>query len=152
MSRDDSVVDDHLLLSLLLGEERLPGQEPADRPGQPGRIFTTGLWYHRLCRAVSVDAVTGVMSRSLGDAHPDVAAAAVRSLVELPEHIGLLSLRELAWPMGQLLREGVRLPLMSLEALAAAEQLDADLCLATDDDNQLLAAAAEQRGRSIRWL
>ena len=43
----DVIVDDHLLLQILLNEEppnfRVPG----------ARIFTTGLWYHRLCRAVS---------------------------------------------------------------------------------------------------
>jgi hypothetical protein len=132
----DVIVDDHLLLRMLLDEEpsdlRLPG----------ARVFATGLWYHRLCRALNNDSVTGVMSRSLGRAVPGVATAALRSISSLPETIGLISLRELAWPMARLLDEGVRLNLMSLEALAAAEHLGAELCLAIVDENPSLIDAA----------
>ena len=90
----DVIVDDHLLLQILLNEEppnfRVPG----------ARIFTTGLWYHRLCRAVSIHEVTGSMSRRLGRADPAVAAATSRAITMLPETIGLVSLRNWLgrWP------------------------------------------------------
>jgi len=142
----DVVIDDHLLLDVLLNDE------PPDlrRPG--GRMFTTGLWYHRLCRALGNHAVIGSLSRSLGRVDQEVAASAVRAAAALPETIGLLSLRELAWPMARLLEEGVRLNLMSLEALAAAEQQGAELCLAAVDENPQLLAAATFRGRPARLI
>jgi hypothetical protein len=142
----DVIVDDHLLLQILLNEEppnfRVPG----------ARIFTTGLWYHRLCRAVSIHEVTGAMSRRLGRADPVVAASAARAITTLPETIGLMSLRKLAWPMAQLLQDGVRLNLMSLEALAAAEHQRAELCLAAADENSQLLDAAASRGTPARLV
>ena len=73
-------------------------------------------------------------------------------MIELPETINLISLRELAWPIAQLLSDGVRLNLMSLEALAAAEQLGAEICLAIADENPQLIAAAQQRGIPTRLV
>lgn len=66
--------------------------------------------------------------------------------------MGLVSLRELAWSMGLLLGDGVRLNLLSLEALAVAEFLDAELCLATSDDDLPLREEAEARGRAVRLV
>lgn len=142
----DVVVDDHLLLRVLLGDE-----PPELRPGG-GRVVTTGLSYHRLCRALAVPAVVAALSRSLGSVSADVGAAVLRAVTSLPESVGLVSLRELAWPMALLLGDGARLNLMSLEALAAAELLDAELCLATVDDNRPLRRAAEARGRTVRLV
>lgn len=140
------MVDDHLLLQILLDDE------PPDLRHPGARVFTTGLWYHRLCRAIGNPAVTGAMSRSLGRADPVVAASAARAITALPETIGLMSLRELAWPMAQLLQEGVRLNLMSLEALAAADCYRAELCLAATDENPQLLDAAAARGTPIRLI
>jgi hypothetical protein len=142
----DVIVDDHLLLQVLLG------QEPHDLREPDAQIFTTGLWYHRLCRAVSAQAVTGAMSRQLGQASPDIAAGAVRAITELPATIGLFSLRQAAWPMAQLLREGVRLNLLSLEALAAAAHHNGELCLAAVDENPQLVASATARGTPARLV
>ena len=64
----DVIVDDHLLLQVLLNEE------PADLRAPGAQIFTTGLWYHRLCRAVSSEAVTGALSRRLGGADRSIAS------------------------------------------------------------------------------
>ena len=96
--------------------------------------------------------MTGSMSRRLGRADPVVAAAATRAITTLPETIGLMSLRELAWPMAQLLQDGVRLNLMSLEALAAAEDQRAELCLAAADENPQLLDAAASRGTPARLV
>ena len=142
----DVVVDDHLLLQILLDEE------PRELRAPGARIFTTGLWYHRLCRAVSGRAVTGAMSKRLGRADPRLAAAAVRAITTLPETVGLISLRDLSWPMAQLLEEGVRLNLLSLEALAAAERRRCELCLAAADENPQLLAAAAARGVPARLV
>jgi hypothetical protein len=140
------VVDDHLLLRILLDDE-----PQGLRPGG-GRLFTTGLWYHRLCRSVGDRSVVGVFSRALGLAHPPVAAAAIEAVTRLPESIHLLSWRDLAWPMARLVGDGVRLNLMSLEALAAAEHLEAELCLAVADENPPLLAAAQARTTTVRLL
>ncbi|CAN5770063.1 hypothetical protein BH24ACT3_BH24ACT3_01000 [soil metagenome] len=115
-------------------------------------MSTTGLWYHRLSRALTNPAITGSMSRSLGHTDRGLGVAAVRAATALPETIGLISLRELAWPMAQLLDGGVRLNLMSLEALAAAEHLDAEICLAAADENPPLLAAASERGVPTRLI
>lgn len=146
MSSGGIVIDDHLLLRMLLGDE------PNDLQTRSARIFTTGLWYHRLCRALTNSTVSGVMSRSLGSADPTLGARAVIALTDLPASIGLISLRELAWPMAVLLDAGLRLNLMSLEALAAAEQLGAEVCLATADENPQLIAAAALRGVPTRLV
>lgn len=47
--------------------------------------------------------------------------------------------------MAQLVADGVRLNLLSLEALAAAEHLDTEICLAEADDNVQLDATATSR-------
>ncbi|MDE0133656.1 MAG: hypothetical protein OXM54_02345 [Acidimicrobiaceae bacterium] len=52
---NDVLVDDHILLKLLLGEE------PRELRPRGGIVATTGLWYHRLCRALADQAVVGSM-------------------------------------------------------------------------------------------
>jgi hypothetical protein len=54
--------------------------------------------------------------------------------------------------MAQLLEQGVRLNLLSLEALATAEHLGAEICLATADENPPLLAAAAARGVRTRLV
>jgi hypothetical protein len=140
------VVDDHILLRILLDDE------PRDlRPGG-ARVFTTGLWYHRLCRSLGDRSVAGSFSRVLGRAEPAVADAAIEALTRLPDSIDLLSMRELAWPMARLIHDGVRLNLTSLEALAAAEHLEGELCLAVLDENPPLVTTAEARTTPVRLL
>ena len=146
MSADPIVVDDHLLLGILLDVE------PSDLRPRGAQVFTTGLWYHRLCRSVNDHFVRGVFSQALGEVDDVVADGAIEALTRLPETIALRSLRDLAWPMARLLDEGVRLNLMSLEALAAAEQLGAELCLAAVHENPPLLAAAAVRGTPIRLI
>lgn len=140
------LVDDHLLLTVLLDTE-----PPELRP-RGGVLFTSGLWYHRLCRAVGASTVTGSLSRRLRSASLDASAAVAAALVKLPADIGLLSLRELARPMAALVNGGVRLNLLSLEALAAAEIIGATIVLAEQDENPTLVAAAAARGVRVRIL
>lgn len=139
-----ALIDDHLLLRLLLDEE------PQDLRTPGTAIATTGLWYHRLCRALADQAVVGSMSRRLGAVENDVAARALASVIELPETVELVSLRTLGWPMAELVHTGARLNLLSLEALAAARQLSAEICLAEQDDNDPLRAAASAFEVTVR--
>ena len=141
---DVVLVDDHILLSLLLGEE------PRELRPRGGVVATTGLWYHRLCRALADQAVVGSMSRQLGGVSPDIAADVIAAVIELPESIELMSLRALGWPMGELMRDGVRLNLLSLEALAAARILGAEICCAQGNENEPLRDAAHAHAIPIR--
>lgn len=140
------LIDDHLLLRVLLGEE-----PPTLRPSGAA-IATTGLWYHRLCRALADEKVIGSISRQLGAVEDDVAAAVLGTVIDLPDTIELISLRTLSWPMGKLVHSGARLNLLSLEALAAARQLSAEVCLADVDDNPPLRSAAEALGITVRTV
>ena len=74
------------------------------------------------------------------------------AVAELPEDIELVSLRALAWPMGELVHAGTRLNLLSLEAVAAARHLRAELCLAEADDNEPLRIAAGALGVPLRVI
>ena len=143
---DAVVVDDHLLLAVLLG------REPAALRRGDARIATTGLWYHRLCRAVNDSAVVGSMSRRLSGLAPAAASAAIASVVRLPADIEMVSFRTLGWPMAELLSGGLRLNLLSLEAIAAARVLDAEMCLAAVDRNEALIDAAQTLGLSVRTI
>ncbi|MGI8792991.1 MAG: hypothetical protein ACR2H3_07430 [Acidimicrobiales bacterium] len=138
------LVDDHLLLRLLLDDE------PSDLRPAITAIATTGLWYHRLCRALADRAVVGSMSRRLGAVDDNVAAGVLATVIELPETVQVVSLRTLGWPMAEFVHAGARLNLLSLEALTAAHHLSAEICLAEQDDNQPLRAAASDAGVTVR--
>ena len=140
------LVDDHILLGMLLGEE------PRELRPQGGIVATTGLWYHRLCRALADQAVVGSMSRRLGGVSPEVAAEVIAAVIELPESIELVSLRTIGWPMGELVRDGARLNLLSLEALAAARFLDAEICYAQANETEPLIDAARTHAIPVRSL
>jgi len=140
------VVDDHLLLRVLLDDE------PRSLRPAGATLATTGLWYHRLCRALADDAVTGSMSSRLGAVGDDIAAHVLAAVIELPGTVDVVSLRTLAWPMAELVHGGARLNLLSLEALAAARHLSAAICLAEVDDNATLRSAAEHVDVEIRTV
>lgn len=140
------LIDDHLLLRVILGDE------PTGLRPNGAAIATTGLWYHRLCRALSDRAILGSMSRRLGDLDTATAGAAIAAVITLPDTIELLSLRNLAWPMTELVHAGARLNLLSLEALAAAKYLGAGICLAKLDDNEPLRSMAGIHGVRIRTI
>ena len=64
----------------------------------------------------------------------------------------MVSLRTLGWPMAELLSGGLRLNLLSLEAIAAARVIDAEICLAEADRNEALMDAAGTLGLSVRTV
>lgn len=143
---DAVLLDDHLLLTVLLG------REPTALRPDGARIATTGLWYHRLCRALIDSTVVGSMSRQLSGLAPAAASAVIASVVRLPEDIEIVSLRTLGWPMAELLSGGFRLNLLSLEAIAAARAIDAEMCLAEADRNETLMDAARELGLNVRTV
>lgn len=140
------LVDDHLLLRVLLDDE-----PPTLRPAGAA-IATTGLWYHRLCRALAGEAVVGSLSRRLGAVEGAVGAAVLGAVIELPDTIQLVSLRAIGWPMGALVHAGARVNLLSLEALAAARYVAAEICLAETDDNAPLRTAANRVDVVVRTV
>ncbi len=140
------LLDDHLVLRVLLDDE------PPSLRSAGVTLATTGLWYHRLCRALSDDAVVGSMSKRLGSVDSEVAADVLGAVADLPDAIQVVSLRTLGWPMAGLAHAGARLNLLALEALAAALHLAGDICLAEADDNTSLRAAAETFGVTVQTI
>jgi hypothetical protein len=103
--------------------------------GQPPRVlvskdvYTTGYWYVRLCQAVlGAQERTGVLSRPFAELPDELRERALAAVLELPADIGLLSLRELAPSIARLRRDH-QLNILSIEALAAATRLQANVYL-----------------------
>jgi hypothetical protein len=143
----DVIIDDRLLLAVLLRRE--PGGLAKLR--RHGELFTTGLWYHRLCRAVGGRRVSGRLSGALSEAPSGAATAALASVIDLPATIRLISLRDLAWPMGRMVHDH-RLNLMGLEALCAARRVNATICVEDRNDSPGLVAAAADVGVTLVQL
>lgn len=114
------IVDDQLLSELLRG-----GLPP--RPDEA--VHATGYWYVRLCQAVlGASERTGTLSQPFAGQAPIMRLRAVRKLLELPDEIGLVSLRTLG-PLIARHRNRHRLNALGSEALAAAAHLEADVFL-----------------------
>lgn len=116
-----------------------------------GEVFTTGSWYFRLGRAVTVGSGTGALSGRFSSLDLRTRERVLRSLHELPEQIGLLSLRlvvpvmqafavsrfrpvRTAHPARQTVAGSVARPLnfLNAEALGAALLLDATIAVSVD--------------------
>jgi len=138
------IVDDHLLMDCLRD------REPAvvTRARGRGPLYTTGLWYHRLCRACLTPVVDGALSGQLRRLPTLEARRLLAAVTVLPRSIRLLSLRQLAWPMGEILAEE-RLNVLALEALAAGRLLGATICVFEGNDNPRFRAAAERLGVTV---
>ena len=122
--------------------------------GRPSRalggaeLYTTGYWYVRLCQAVlGAAARPGVLSGPFLDLPADLRERAVAGVMQLPDSIGLVSLRELGPLIGQL-RRSYNLNVLEMEALATATQLQAKVFLSTP--SPLLEAALAGQGRHVR--
>lgn len=130
------IVDDRILSGLLRGES-------PPRPEEP--VYTTGCWYVRLCQAALSSPVSGALSGPFTEMPPRLLPGALQALLELPDEIGLMSLRTLAPLIGRLRTRHHRLNLLSVEALAAALYLDADVYLLTPSPPLQEALSAEGR-------
>ena len=128
------IVDDQLLSELLRGY-RPP------RPGEP--VYTTGYWYVRLCQAVlGATERTGTLSQSFASQPASLRDQAIRRLLELPDEIGLISLRTLG-PLIARHRRRHRLNALGSEALAAAAHLGASVFLSVPSPRLTDALRAE---------
>lgn len=110
------------------------------------RVFTTGLWYLRLCQAV-VRGAGGALSGPVFSLPASQRGRAVRSILELPDAIEMLSWRIVAPVMAsQFEGAGKKLNLLSREALAAALVLGATVVMAPGNENHLLRQALREIG------
>jgi hypothetical protein len=134
-------VDDHLLVRALAGV----APAPVRRAQEEGRLWTTGIWYYRAVRALGSSRVIGALTGELAQLPPSLQAAALRAVGRLPDDVGLLSLRDLAPSMARF-SERHALNLLSLEALAAAASLGAQILVAVENDGPSLRRAAADEG------
>ncbi len=144
MTASTVILDDRLLLRVLLDGA---ADQLLEHP-----TYTTGLWYHRLARAIADPGIRGSLTR-LVDGDPAGRALVITgALARLPDEVGLLSMRDLGWLMAELVADGVRLNLTSLEALAAAIHLGAEIHLSERGPNPNLIVAAARRGIPVRLV
>jgi hypothetical protein len=139
------VVDDHLLRDLLTGER------PPDLGGiAPGGLATTGLWLFRLCSSLSNPIVSGKLSAPVAALPKDLQDRFRSQLTALPHDIDVLSMRELSWPMAELQHRhresGRAMSAAMVEALAAAQRLNAAIAVSRHDVGSNLRAAARADG------
>ena len=144
------VIDDHLLRDLLAGERG------GDLDGLADGLATTGLWLFRLSSSFADPRSSGKLSAPVAAMPVELQDAFRARIVALPPEITVLSMRDLAWPMGQLQArhrgEGRNLSAAMVEALAAAHELGAALAVSQHDVGPNLRAAAEADGVSFHIL
>ena len=137
------VIDDQLLLALL--SDTAPDDMTAAVTN--GEVFTTGSWYYRLGRAVT--AGTGALSGRFQALDDSVRQHVLASLEDLPDQIGLLSLRVVV-PVMQALAVTRPVNFLNAEALGAALLLDASIAVTVDAP--LLRAGASDLSVSYRLI
>ena len=134
------LIDDQLLGAVLRG--RTPPHRKAD-------VYTTGYWYVRLCQAVlASNRQSGTLSAPFTSLPGPTRDRAIQALLELPDQIGLVSLRELAPAIGQL-RNRHDLNVLGMEVLAAAVHLEADVYLSAPSPRLQEALVRESRRAQI---
>ena len=137
------VLDDHLLRDVLAGEQ---GRD-LGRLAASNELATTNLYYVRLCKSVvgaRGGALTGGWSaerrRELG-----------RRLLELPDSILIPSMGLIGYRVAELAESG-RISTLGAESVAAAEHLDASLCVWDGDDGPGIRDAARAAGVTYRTV
>ena len=137
-----ALLDDQALSAVLRGN--------TPRPLRRFDLATTGYWYVRLCQAVlGTTDRPGVLPGPFADLPADLRDRAVSAVLELPDDIVLISLRELAPDIGRLRRRH-SLNVLATEALAAAIRLEAEVILSAPSPR--LQSALEDERRSYRLL
>ncbi len=133
------LVDDQLLsVRLRTGIQPRSGEE----------LYSTGCWYVRLCQAaLGATGRDGVLSSPFESLPAPIRQQALHAVLELPDDVGVLSLRLLGPLIGQLRRRH-QLNILSIEALAAALYLEADVYLSAPSPRLEEALGAE--GRSVQ--
>ncbi len=138
-----AILDDHLLRDLLADDtptelaEILGRHEPA----------TTNYYLYRLCRSV-VSAAGGALTGAWG---AEQRRALGSRLVQLPRDVEVVPMRTLAYRMAEL-ASVYRVSTLGAEAIAAAENLDAPLCVWSGDDGPGIRGAMQALGQDYRTI
>jgi hypothetical protein len=137
------VLDDHLLRDVLAGEQgRHLGRLVAS-----SELASTNLYYVRLCKSV-VRARGGALT---GGWSSERRQELGRRLLDLPDSIVIPPMRLIGYRMAEL-ADGTRVSTLGAEAVAAAEHLDASLCVWEGDDGPGIRSAARAAGVSYRTV
>jgi hypothetical protein len=131
------ILDDRLLI-----EELLVGID------EEGERHTTTIWYHRACRAAASGAGGHLSGPFLG-LDNQRQTTAIRSLLLLPDTIGLPEPRSTVPVMAELSARHPRLNLLNLEAAAAGLVLDATMLLSIEATRGVLPEILD--AENIRW-
>ena len=131
------ILDDRLLI-----EDLLVGI------GEEGQRHTTTYWYYRACRAAGSGAGGHLSGPFLGLDNRRQATA-IRSLLLLPDTIGLPEPRSMVPVMAELSERHPRLNLLNLEAAAAGLVLDATMLLSIEATRGVLPEILD--AENIRW-
>ncbi len=141
MSR--AILDDHLLRDLLADDasaglvDLLAAHEPA----------TTNLYLYRLSKSVA-SARGGALTGGWSAEHRRVLGA---KLLTLPDDIEIVPLRTIAFRMAEIAATH-RVSTLGAECVAAAEYVDAPLCVWSGDDGPGIRAAAIELGLDYRTI
>jgi hypothetical protein len=137
------IVDDHLLGDVI------GGTIPRDlgRLLRRHDVATTNLYYFRLCRA----ALTGRGGALTGGWSTERRRQAVQALTKLGPEVQIMPMRELAVHIADL-AASYRLSALAAEAVAAAEQTGADLCVWDGDRGPNISACCAAVGVRYRTI
>ena len=131
------ILDDRLLIeALLVGLD------------EDGERHTTTYWYYRACRA-AVSGAGGHLSGPFLGLDDQRQTTAIRSLLLLPDTIGLPDPRSTVPVMAELSERHPRLNLLNLEAASAALALDATVLLSAEAAQGVLPAVLD--AERIPW-
>lgn len=131
------ILDDRLLI-----EELLVGIDAK------GERHTTTYWYYRACRA-AVSGAGGHLSGPFLGLDDQRQATAIRSLLLLPDTIGLPEPRATVPVMAELSERHPRLNLLNLEAAAAGLVLNATMLLSIEATRGVLPEILD--AEQVRW-
>lgn len=138
-----AILDDHLLRDLLADDapaglvDVLSAYEPA----------TTNLYLYRLSKSVA-SARGGALTGGWSTEHRRALGA---KLLALPDHIDVVPLRTIAFRMAEIAATH-RVSTLGAESVAAAEHLDAPLCVWSGDDGPGIRAAMTELGLEYRTI
>jgi hypothetical protein len=135
------VLDDHLLRDVLSGEQ---GRD-LSRLVRSNELASTNLYYVRLCKSV-VRAPGGALT---GGWSSDRRQELGRRLLDLPDSIVIPPMHLIGYRMAEF-ADGTRVSTLGAEAVAAAEHLDASLCVWEGDDGPGIRSAARVAGVTYR--
>ena len=137
------VLDDHLLRDILAGEQA----RRLARLMASSELATTNLYYVRLCKSV----VGSRGGKLTGGWTQEQRQALGHRLLELPEAIVILPMRLIGYRMAELTQDHT-LSTLGAEAVAAAENLGASLCVWDGDDGPGIREAARAVGVTYRTM